>query len=444
MPKDRGSRDPLDTGTRPVTDLLQQPGRGRVFGLTVLCHPDADRVGEVAVLPALLSGKTESLSRREPLFVPPTGGTARPLADPRLSRKCLGLAPGSGDAVVLDPGQVRTPVTADGEPVAGRRELPPEALERGVVLVLARRVVLLLHPMEPVTRRPPSFGMVGESARMVRLRREIEQVVDLPHAVLLRGETGTGKELVARALHDAGPRRKGPFVAVNVGEIPRDLAASELFGADKGAFTGAFRQRSGFFQRAAGGTLFLDEIGEAELDVQKTLLRVLETGKIQQVGAEEGQQVDVRVVAATDVDLEAAAAAGRFRSQLRYRLGGCEIELPPLRWRRDDFGRLFFHFLHQELRTIGETGRLVRADPDARPWVSAELVGRLAAYHWPGNVREVRNIVRELVVHSRGEDQIARVPKVERLLRTAAAEPRRPNPCATRRTPAESHRDLDD
>src|SRR5262249_34932398 len=156
---------------------------------------------------------------------------------------------------------------------------------------------------------------------------------------------GTGKELVARAIHESGRRRGAVCLSVNMGAIPPSLATSELFGAVRGAYTGAVRDHLGYFQRAHGGTLFLDEIGETPPEVQVMLLRVLEPGEVQRVGSPQTQKVDVRLIAATDADLERALHEGRFRAPLLHRLSGYEIYIPPLRERRDDFGRLLFHFL---------------------------------------------------------------------------------------------------
>src|SRR6185436_13729067 len=185
----------------------------------------------------------------------------------------------------------------------------------------------------------------------------------------LRGETGTGKELLARAIHQASSRRAAPYFALNMAAIPASLAAAELFGAAKGAFTGADRRRVGYFGRAQGGTLFLDEIGELPADLQPLLLRVLENGEIQPVGGEETLRVDVRILAATDANLESAIEEGRFRAPLFHRLSGYELRLPSLRERRDDIGRLFIHFLRQELAALGEADRLADPGPEGRPWL---------------------------------------------------------------------------
>ncbi|HEY4573286.1 MAG TPA: sigma 54-interacting transcriptional regulator, partial [Thermoanaerobaculia bacterium] len=249
----------------------------------------------------------------------------------------------------------------------------------------------------------------------------------------LRGETGTGKELIAHALHDAGRRRERPFLAVNMAAIPPTLAASELFGAVRGAYTGADRRRDGYFQRADGGTLFLDEVGETPLEVQALLLRALEAREIQPVGSDDVRRVDVRLLAATDADLEGAVDAGRFRGPLLHRLAGYEIRVPALRERRDDFGRLFLHFVREELNRVGEAGRL--AVPfGGRPWIPSPLVARLAAYDWPGNVRQLRNAVRQIVIAGRDAGEAGMWLQTERLLREASRpsspdrEPATPRP----------------
>jgi DNA-binding NtrC family response regulator len=385
----------------------------RVPALTILAHPDLRRVGERVLLPALGSGRPVPLSRLAPLFAQPGGDLARPLADPHLSRTPIHLNPG---------------------------EVPDAGLERGTVLVLADRVALLLHLLPPaLPRETERFGLVGDSAALTLLRREIRRTAPLSTPVLLNGETGTGKELVAQALHAAGPRRARPFLALNLGAVPPALAASELFGAARGAFTGADRRRAGYFERADSGTLFLDEIGEAPPELQVLLLRALENGEIQPVGAEATQRVDVRVVAATDADLESAVAQGRFRAPLLHRLRGYEIRLPPLRERRDDVGRLLVHFLRQELAAMGMETRLDEPGPRREPWLPASLVARLADHDWPGNVRELRNLARRIAVGSHDAERAGLPPGFERVSvpRPKAGERTAPRPRAAYRPAAE-------
>jgi two-component system nitrogen regulation response regulator GlnG len=426
MPEDTQELDHrLELETRTAGASGQTQGGAVVPGLTIVYHADVGRIGERVALLRLLAGREELLSRREPEFSPPhgsigAGGAAggRPLADLYLSRRPIRLLPGSAPGGVrLVCGDSGTRVVVDGVPVESEREISAAEVERGAVLLLGGRVVLLLSRIE--TGAPDagsSLGMVGDSPAMTRLRQEIRRVADLDVPVLLRGETGSGKELVARALHEAGPRSRRPFLAVNMGAIPPALASAELFGATRGSYTGADQRRVGYFSRADGGTLFLDEIGETPSDVQPLLLRVLESHEIQPVGGDV-TRVDVRLIAATDADLETAVAEGRFRGPLLHRLGGYEIHVAPLRARREDFGRLMLHFLRQELAEIGEEHRLAPGSPDARPWLPAELVARMAAWEWPGNVRQLRNAVRRIVIAGRGAAEVPLGPQIDRLFR---------------------------
>lgn len=405
------------------TDLHTVSGEGDRFslvpGLTVLYHPELARIGDRAVLLGLMEGGEVLISRREPDFGPPRGGGRRPLDHASLSRQPIRLRRTAGaDRLHLDLRETRTRVVADEEPIDGVHSFSLAALERGVVLQLGPHVVVLLHLIDPLALpNLPHYGLIGESAEMARVRLSIHKVGDLKVPVLLRGETGSGKELAARAIHEAGRRRDQPFVAINMAALPPTLAAAELFGAARGAYTGADRHRRGLFAQADGGTLFLDEIGETPPEVQALLLRTLETGEIRPVGGEETRKVDVRLISATDADLEAGVAAERFRAPLLHRLSGFDLRLPPLRTRRDDFGRLFLHFLGQELEAVGEAFRLEGSPKGSpqEPWVPAELVARLAAYDWPGNVRQLLNVVRQVVIHSRGEEK-ARLPEAVELL----------------------------
>ena len=405
----------------------------RVFGLTILYHRDLDRVGERALCTGIETGRAFALSRSEPLFAAPGGRQRRPLDDTQVSRSPLRLV-GAGEddepgAILLECAGSRTRVRVDGEPASGSLRLSRAMLERGVVLALGGRVLLLAHLLEPQSDAGEAdFGLIGHSPAMLRVRRDIRRVADLEVPVLVRGESGTGKELVARAIHDAGGRASGPYVAVNLAAVPQSLAAAELFGAVRGAFTGANRDRRGHFARARGGTLFLDEIGETVPELQVLLLRVLETGEIQPVGADAVQPVDVRVVSATDADLEGAIAAERFRAPLLYRLGGYVIRLPPLRERREDIGRLLVYFLRRELVALGLGEALAPADT---PWLPASVVERLLTYAWPGNVRQLANLVRHLVIANRDETRAAHFEMIDALSEVdASAAPKAPAPAA--------------
>ena len=406
----------------------------RIPGLTLVHHPDPQRIGEVAPLAALGSGRRVALSRLEPSFSPPRGGELRPLADAHLSRQPIWLGrsepPGS---FLLDPAGSPTELWVDGERIGGTVERPWQTLEEGMTLRLADRLLVLLHWIDPTPDTDlADFGLVGESLAMVELRRDIVRAARLDNPVLLRGETGTGKELVAAAIHHAGARSAGPFVAVNMAAIPPSLAAAELFGAVKGSYTGA-AQRRGFFRRAEGGTLLLDEIGEIPVEMQVLLLRALETRRIRPVGQDRPEPVDVRILAATDADLETLARAGDFKTPLIHRLSGFDLRLPPLRHRRDDVGRLLVHFLRQELEAVDRLHRLEPVGPDRRPWLPAALMERLVASDWPGNVRQLRNVARHLVARWAEDDEIAEGRSIETLLaegREGAARGGDPEPSA--------------
>jgi DNA-binding NtrC family response regulator len=236
--------------------------------------------------------------------------------------------------------------------------------------------------------------LLGDSRTMQELRAQIDRLAAIPSSVLVLGESGTGKELVARQLHDRGPRAPRPFVTVNGAALPEALAESELFGHERGAFTGADRARRGAFAAADGGTLFLDEVGELPLPAQAKLLRVLESGTVSRVGSTREQGVDVRVVAATNRDLDAEAAAGRFREDLLFRLNTHLLRVPPLRERLQDIAPLADHFLALTCERFGQRPRRF----------SDAALARLATYDWRrNNVRELRNVVERMVIASDDE-----------------------------------------
>ena len=395
----------LETATRSHSEV-ESLEEVKVLGLTILAHPDLRRIGERSTLIGLNSGQEVHLSRLEPLFAFPGDARRRPLADPHLSRRPLRLALTASGAVRLSINGSKTRVVAEGISVQDEALFSVDALEEGVVFLLAERLTLILHWLDPVPSHDlPNYGLVGESSAISSVRRQIHRIADVEVPVLLRGETGTGKELVASAVHHASPRSENPFLAVNMGAVPATLASAELFGATRGAFTGADRARPGFFPRADKGTLFLDEIGETSLEVQGMLLRALESGEVQSVGASKPQRVDVRILAATDARLEEDIDAGRFRAPLLHRLSGTTIWIPPLRKRRDDLGRLLMFFLRREFEGMGRPWGVDHRG-EAVPRLPAPLVARLALSSWPGNVRQLRNVARQLVVESRGESQL--------------------------------------
>ena len=236
------------------------------------------------------------------------------------------------------------------------------------------------------------FGLIGESAALKNVFQVIEKVADTPSTVLVTGESGTGKELVARALHEASSRRAEPFIKINCGAIPKDLMEAELFGYEKGAFTSAVSSKPGRFELAHGGTLFLDEIGEIPVEMQVKLLRVLQEGEFERVGGIKTIKVDVRLVAATNRDLQARVAEKLFREDLFYRLNVVPIPLPPLRERRDDIPLLVRHFI------VRFNERLKKQIAD----VDAAGMERLVSHGWPGNIRELENVIERTMLFCGG------------------------------------------
>ncbi|GIX32778.1 MAG: nitrogen regulation protein NR(I) [Lysobacterales bacterium] len=276
---------------------------------------------------------------------------------------------------------------------AGAFEVLPKPFDLDRAVELARRA--LTSERGSAAPQPVGElreGLIGESAAMREVFRIIGRVAPTDLTVLLTGETGTGKELAARALHRHSRRAAGPFVALNAAAIPADLLESELFGHEAGAFTGARGRHLGRFEQAHGGTLFLDEIGDMPPPLQTRLLRVLAEGEFYRVGGRELIKVDVRLIAATHQDLDRLVAEGRFRADLLHRLAVVRIHLPPLRERLGDLPRLAGHLLARAAREL-------RLEPKR---FSAEALAALAAYHWPGNVRELDNLCRRLAVLAPG------------------------------------------
>jgi two-component system nitrogen regulation response regulator GlnG len=387
-----------------------------VPALTILWHPDLSRVGELAVLEELTTQKTVSVSRLAPLFQRAGTTATRDLEDLYLSRSpAFQLVPGVRGQVELRPGSAASDVEVQGAELTKPMMITPAEIESGVVISLSRVFALCLHNVELPLEHGPTLDLVGSGQRLERVRQDVRRVGDLDVPVLIRGETGTGKELIARSIVACSKRAHKPFIAVNMATIPPSVAASELFGHEKGAFTGASAARSGYFGEAAGGTLFLDEVGLTPVDVQAMLLRVLETGEIQSVGAGKARKLDVRILAATDLQLESAISKHAFSEPLFQRLAGFQIRIPPLRKRREDFGELVLHFLKEELAVIGELHRLGPPDEDRKPWLSAAKIARLAIGHWSGNVRALRNAVRQIVIASRGQSRARIDAEVEEL-----------------------------
>ncbi|GAA0663161.1 two-component system nitrogen regulation response regulator GlnG [Sphingomonas insulae] len=279
-------------------------------------------------------------------------------------------------------------------------------LTRAVTGALARGAIM----PQPEAGEDPELPLIGRSPAMQDVYRIIARVLSNDLTVLISGESGTGKELVARAIHDLGARRLAPFVAINMAAIPRELIEAELFGHERGAFTGAAVRNAGRFEQAAGGTLFLDEIGDMPMEAQTRLLRVLQSGEFTTVGGARTMRADVRVVAATNRDLTQQVAAGHFREDLFYRLNVVPIALPALRERRQDIPLLARHFLES-----------AAAQGLPRRQLSNAAQASLAAHDWPGNVRELENLMRRLAVLAR--DELIDAPTIRELLGAPSATP---------------------
>ena len=275
----------------------------------------------------------------------------------------------------------------------GAREVLPEPVE-GEALRSLFSALLTEGPRVPLLESGDAEGeLVGRSPSLLEVFKQVGRVAPSAATVLVTGESGTGKELVARAIHDLSPRGPRPFVAVNCAAIPEDLLESELFGHERGAFTGAVARKIGRFERAHGGTLFLDEIGDMSLVLQAKILRALQEREVERVGGEERIAVDVRVVAATHRDLAELIAAGDFREDLFYRLAVVRLHLAPLRERPGDIRELAVHY---GARFAARHGREVSA-------ISASALARLEDHSWPGNIRELRNVMERAVLVAPGD-----------------------------------------
>ena len=270
----------------------------------------------------------------------------------------------------------------------GAYEYLPKPFDLNEVVSVVDRAITTPAAEAPATQtedEEEKIPLIGRSAAMQDIYRILARLMQTDLTVMISGESGTGKELVARALHDYGKRRTGPFVAINMAAIPRELIESELFGHEKGAFTGANQRSTGRFQQAEGGTLFLDEIGDMPMEAQTRLLRVLQEGEYTMVGGRTAIKTDVRIVAATNRDLKRLISQGLFREDLFFRLNVVPIRLPPLRERAEDIPDLVRHFLSQ-----------AEAEGLAHKSISNEGLAVLKRYQWPGNIRELENLVRRL------------------------------------------------
>lgn len=405
-----GLNDSDYTLTSPLRDA--EVTGGPVLALTVLWHPDPARVGE-QYLDGSGDGVIE-LGRFMPMFSRP-GKDRLPLGYGGISRQPLRIARTPDGGLEITPPDSRMIFELDGEEVRTVQHLNAERVADGAVLGLGRAVLLCLHWATSLPRHNPVAGLLGVGSAAIMMREQIRAAAQTNMPVLLLGETGSGKEVAARAIHAMSSRAGAPLVAVNMATLNESLAAVELFGAAKGAYTGAQTVRVGLFGEADGATLFLDEIGNTPAVVQPMLLRVLESGDYRPVGATGDRHSSARLIAATDQDLY----GGAFNHALLRRLESYVIPMTPLRERREDIGVLIQHFL-------AEAG----AAPEEFPFA---LVSDCACYDWPGNVRQLAQVVRRALLSVR----MGEVPLLSALTRSVAT----PQGSAARLAASTAHSD---
>jgi len=348
-----------------------------VLGIAVLWHPQRDRIGDQVLGPAA-GGGAIALNRFAPLFAHAgAAGEGMPLGERSITREPVHIRFNADGGVTIDHVRGKMMLEINGRQSNGTDHLTAAELERGIVLGLGSQVFLCLHLMRALPRAATVPGLIGVGSAVLKMRESIGQVAATAMPVLLLGETGSGKEIAARAIHALSPRYAARLVAVNMATLSDSLAAAELFGAIKGAYTGAAANRCGLFSEADNSTLFLDEIGETPASVQAMLLRVLESGEFRPLGASADAMSNARIIAATDQDL----GAGGFNQALRRRLEAFVIRVPALRERREDIGVLMRHFLETEA-------------PDHAWVLPFEMLSQVFNGDWPGNVRQLAHAMR--------------------------------------------------
>jgi len=374
---------PVDADSEPFKDLIQSP-------------PIADTPIVLDRIDPLLTGVTSGLSDGYDSPSPLKSAVVVPVTIPDALRCALAVAVVHGyrswPEIIVE----RLRLVAEILTTAWHRHTQELALRqsRSELARLATRLDRDTHETAKPPKVVPSFEeIVGDSRALHAALERLQEVAAGDTTVLLLGETGTGKELFARALHARSPRRPFPMISVNCAALPPTLIESELFGHERGAFTGAMTQRQGRFELAHRGTLFLDEIGDLPLDLQAKLLRVLQEGEFERLGASHSRKVDVRIVAATHRDLDEEVREARFREDLYYRLNVFAIRLPPLRERRSDIPALVWFLIRKRQ---AEMHRWIKRIPD-------EILERLQQHSWPGNIRELENVVERALIHSTGD-----------------------------------------
>lgn len=386
----------LDTDptlTSPLSTLSQDASP--LLGLTIIWHPDASRIGEQCI--AGSGAGVLELSRFLPLFRHP-GAEGLALGHGSISRDPVRLVRDAENGLRIIPSGSRMVLELNGEEIHAAQSLSFDQIESGQILGLGRTILLCLHWMRCLPKNNPVAGLLGVGSSAIMARDQIRQVAATDLPVLLLGETGTGKEIAARAIHALSRRAALPMVTVNMAALNESLAAADLFGALKGAYTGAQTARKGLFGEAEGATLFLDEIGNTPASVQPMLLRVLEGGDYRPLGAQQDQHSTARLIAATDQDLDSDS----FNQALLRRLESFVIHLPPLRARREDIGVLLQHLLQTNLQTNALALNLPHS-----------LITEFARYDWPGNIRQLAHVFKRVMLAL----QMGEVPQFESLVK---------------------------
>jgi DNA-binding NtrC family response regulator len=364
--------DPDHTITSPLQDRFQHT---QILALTVLWHPDQSRVGEQH-----FEGRPDAsieVSRFLPMFSR-VGSGGLPLGYGGLSRSPVRISQQADGGISIVPPQSRMAIELNGVAIDAAVALDRTQLKAGAVLALGRAVLICIHLADCLPQENMIPGMIGVSSAMIRVRTAIQTIATTATPVLLLGETGAGKEVAAQAIHALSRQRESKIVAVNMAAMNESLAGAELFGYEKGAYTGAQQARDGFFGEASYSTLFLDEIGNTPASVQPMLLRVLENGEYRTIGGRSAKFSNARIIAATDQDLHNAD----FNQALLRRLEGFVIHLPPLRERREDIGLLTLHFLDS-----------IRVNSGLSVELPFDFISDCVNYAWPGNVRQLAHIL---------------------------------------------------
>jgi len=387
------------TLTSPLAKLADNASA--LLGLTIIWHPDSQRIGE-QFMASNPDGQVE-INRFLPLFRHP-GKDGLPLGYGGISRDPVRISRDGYDNILITPPASRMVVEVNGEEINAPVGLSREQLEAGVILGLGRAIIICLHWMRCLPKHNPALGFIGVGSAAIVARDQIRQVAGTELPVLLLGETGTGKEIAARAIHAYSKRANAELVSVNMAALNEALAAADLFGAVKGAYTGAQNARKGLFAEAEGATLFLDEIGNTPASIQPMLLRVLESGDYRPLGAQQDQKSSARLIAATDQDLYSEG----FNQALLRRLESFIIHLPPLRTRREDIGVLLLHLL--------SNSKLPNEIGTSLPVV---LVSEFANYDWPGNIRQLSHVLRRALLAL----QLGEVPQLASLVKTTHQAP---------------------